>query len=64
MDTDPWKPTLNQSSDTDAAIQAIKNKQFKMEFKADYDAYQKRVLALENNKTKAYALFWEQCTKE
>jgi hypothetical protein len=59
VDTDPWKPTLNQSSDTDAAIQAIQNKQFEMEFKADYDAYRKRVLALENNKTKAYALFWE-----
>jgi hypothetical protein len=34
-----------------------------MEFKANFDAYQKRVLALENNKTKAYALFWERCTK-
>jgi hypothetical protein len=34
-----------------------------MEFKADYDAYWMRVLALENNKTKAYALFWEWCTK-
>jgi hypothetical protein len=63
VDTDPWKPTLNHSSDTDAAIQAIQNKQFEMEFKADYDAYRKRVLALENNKTKAYALFWERCTK-
>jgi hypothetical protein len=63
VDTDPWKPTLNQSSDTDAAIQAIQNKQFEMEFKADYDAYRKRVLALENNKMKANALFWEQCTK-
>ena len=63
VDTDPWKPTLNQSSDTDAAIQAIQNKQFEMEFKADYDAYRKRVLALENNKTKAYALFWERCAK-
>jgi hypothetical protein len=36
---DPWKPTLNQSRAADAAIQAIKNKQFKMEFKANYDAY-------------------------
>jgi uncharacterized phage-associated protein len=38
-DTDPWKPTLNQSSAADAVIQAIKNKQFKIELKADYDAY-------------------------
>jgi hypothetical protein len=45
VDTDPWKPTLNQSNDKDAAIQAIENKQFKMEFKAN--AYLKRVLALE-----------------
>jgi hypothetical protein len=59
VDTNPWKPTLNQSSDKDAAIQAINNKQLEMEFKANYDAYQKRVVALENNKTKAYALFWE-----
>jgi hypothetical protein len=36
--TDPWKPTLNQSSQADAAIQAIRNMQFEMEFKADYDA--------------------------
>jgi hypothetical protein len=28
-----------------------------MEFKANYDAYWMRVLTLENNKTKAYALF-------
>ncbi len=59
----PWKPTLNQSSAADAAIQAIKNKHFEMEVKADYDAYWKRVLALENNKTKAYALLREWCTK-
>jgi hypothetical protein len=52
VDSDPWKHTLNQSSDKDAAIQAIKNKQFKMEFKADYDAY-----------LKAYALFCKQCMK-
>jgi hypothetical protein len=52
LDTDPWKPTLNQSSDKDAAIQAIANKQFKMEFKANNDAY-----------LKAYALFWERCMK-
>jgi hypothetical protein len=63
VDINPWKPTLNQSSDTDAAIEAIQNKQFEMEFKADYDSYRKRVLALENNKMKVYALFWERCTK-
>jgi hypothetical protein len=38
VDTNPWKPTLNQSSDTDSAIQAIENKQFEMEFKANYAA--------------------------
>jgi hypothetical protein len=26
VDTNPWKPTLNQSSDTDAIVQAIENK--------------------------------------
>jgi hypothetical protein len=63
VDTHPWKHTLNQSSAADAAIQATKNKHFEMEFKADYDAYCKIVLTLENNKMKAYALFWERCTK-
>jgi hypothetical protein len=39
------------------------NKQHEIEFQADYDAYRKKLLAYENNKTKAHALLWERCTK-
>jgi hypothetical protein len=35
------------------AIQVFENKEFEMEFKANYNMYQNRVLALEKNKTKA-----------
>jgi hypothetical protein len=64
VDTSLWKPTLQQSDDSDDPIKtATVNKQHEVEFQADYDAYQKKLLAYENNKTKAYALLWERCTK-
>ena len=55
---------MQVSSKTDEeATCTAKNCQFEIEFKADYDAYSKRVQTYENNKIKAYALLWERCAK-
>ena len=62
-DSDLWKPNMQVSVATDDDTKAAENRQYEIEFKADYDAYRARVLALENNKTKAYALLWERCSK-
>jgi hypothetical protein len=37
------------------------NKQHKMEFKAEYDAFMKRRQYYESSIIKAYALIWEKC---
>ena len=63
IDTSVWKPRMQVSSDGDEEIRANENKQFKIEFKSDYDTYRKRVDTYENNRTKAYALLWERCAK-
>ena len=49
--------------DADADIKEAANKQFDIEFKAEYDAYMKRKQSYETNKAKAYAFLWEQCAK-
>ena len=48
---------------TDAA-KAAEDKQFEMEFKAEFELHMKQKQVYENNLTKAYALLWEQCSKE
>ena len=57
------KPVLYYSYNEDKDTKECENRQFEMEFKAEYDAFMRRKQALENNKTKAYAFLWEQCTK-
>ena len=44
------KKNLEVSISTDADTKAAENKQFEIEFKADYDEYRKRVVTYENNK--------------
>jgi hypothetical protein len=61
--TGGWKKNLEVSISTDADTKAAENKQFEIEFKADYDEYRKRVVTYENNRTKSYALLWERCAK-
>lgn len=64
LDTVPWKPRMQVSEASDEAMRSVENRQFEIEFKADYDStYSKRVQTYENNKTKAYALLWERCAK-
>ena len=63
VDTAPWKPRMQVSTEEVEATRTAENRQFEIEFKADYDAYSKRVQTYENNKTKAHALLWERCAK-
>jgi hypothetical protein len=63
VDMTPMKPSLQVSLSSTAAVAALEDKQFEMEFKQDYDEYRKRVRAYDNNKIKAYALLWERCAK-
>lgn len=63
LDTTQWKPRMRVSTEDDEATRTAENRQFEIEFKADYDTYSKRVQTYENNKTKAYALLWERCAK-
>jgi hypothetical protein len=63
FDVNKHKPTLQYSKKTNDDAKAAENEQFKIEFKAEYDAFMKRKQCLETNMTKAYALLWEQCAK-
>ena len=63
VDLTQWKPKMQVSDDSDEEIRIIENRQFEIEFKAEYDEYRKRVNCYENNKVKAYALLWERCAK-
>ena len=58
-----WKPNAQVSAATDDRSKAAENRQHEIEFKADHDACRARVLAFENNKTKACALLWERRSK-
>jgi hypothetical protein len=63
FDINVHKPTLQASKSTDDDIKAAENKQFEIEFKAEFDRFMKRKQSLETNMSKAYAFLWEQCGK-
>jgi hypothetical protein len=63
LDTSAWKPRMEISTDEDETVQKNENRQFEIEFKADYNVYSKRMQTYENNRTKAFALLWERCAK-
>ena len=62
VDMNQYKPQLQVSIKKEEAKSA-EDRQFEMEFKAEFDLYTKRKQVYENNLTKAYALLWEQCSK-
>jgi hypothetical protein len=47
-----WKPRMQVSIATTEEDCTAENRQYEIEFKADYDTYRKRVQANENNNTK------------
>jgi hypothetical protein len=62
-DVSQHRPTLSTSKSTIDEIKDLENKQYEIEFKAEFDAYMKRKQTYESNVTKAYAFLWEQCGK-
>jgi hypothetical protein len=54
--TEDWKPTLQKSKSEDLKTKELENEQYKMEFQADFNIYQKQELIYKNNVVKAYAL--------
>jgi hypothetical protein len=60
---DKHKPKLQSSKAKKDEDKEVENRQFKIEFKANYDAYSKQKQLYEADTTKAYALIWEQCSK-
>ncbi len=63
LDISTWKPSMRVSHASTEEVRAAESRRFEIEFKADCDTYSKQVQTYENNKTKAYALFWERCAK-
>jgi hypothetical protein len=63
FDINKFKPILFFSNNSDTKTAEAEDRQFEIEFKAEYDAFMKRKQALEVNMTKAYAFLWDQCTK-
>ena len=57
------KPSIQTSTSTDTTVQNTENRQFDLEYRIEYDEYMKRKRTYDNNKLKAYALFWERCSK-
>ena len=53
--TDKWKPSLHESTSTDANDKKREDRQFELDYKADYDEYTKRKRTFEENSYKAHA---------
>ena len=60
---DDWKPTLSMSNSLDDDTKERENRQFELEYKAEYDEYMRRKRDYEQNCFSAYALLWERCNK-
>ena len=63
IDTKLWYPRLKLSTVIDPAIKLVETKQYELIFKAKLDATVKREEIYKNNKTTAYSLIWERCTR-
>ena len=61
--TDDWKPTLIISKSTDTDEKQRENRQFELEYRAEYDEYMRRKREYTQNCFSAYALLWERCNK-
>jgi hypothetical protein len=56
-------PKLQTSDSVHPETKELENKQFEIEFKAEFDAFMKQKQTLEANTTKADAFLMEQCAK-
>ena len=62
-DVNMWKPSLQVSLSADTDDEKRKNRQYELDYKAEYDEYMKRKRELEQNKYKTYAELWARCNK-
>jgi hypothetical protein len=60
---DQHHPTLHASNNIDPDHQDVEDKQFEIEFKAEFNAFIKQKQNYKTNVTKAYAFLWEKCAK-
>ena len=63
LDLNQYKPSLSISLSVDEGVKMAEDKQFEIEFKAEFEAFTKRKQAMETNLTKAYAFLWDQCAR-
>jgi hypothetical protein len=64
ISTKIWKPSMLFSRNLDPKLKEIENKQFKIEFKANYNHYCSREQIYNNNVTKAFAFFETDAPRE
>ena len=62
-DTKLWKPSLQVSLSSDADEEKRENRQYELDYKAEFDEFMKRKRAFEENSYKAYAEIWARCNK-
>ena len=62
LDLDQYEPTLKVSSKTDAAEKERENKQYEMKYNRELTLFLERKEQYEDNKKKAYAVLWKQCS--
>ena len=62
-DTSFTTPVLQQSSNEDAAVKSLENKQYEMVFEAKLALFLKKEDVYNTNKGKAYAFLFGQCSK-
>jgi len=63
FDLNQFKSSLSISLSIDEGVKTAEDRQFEIEFKAEFDAFTKRKQAMDLNITKAYAFLWDQCAK-
>ena len=63
IDVKDWKPRIETSVELDDQIRITEQKQFDVEYKMEYDDFMKRKKSYKNNKTRAYGLIFERCTR-
>ena len=62
-ETDLWKPSLQVSLSSDEDEKKGENRQYELDYKAEYDEYMKRKREFVENKYKSYAELWARCNR-
>ena len=65
-DTNLWEPNIKDfmSTETDKEKKKMESEMLKLKFNKKYDTYEKRLVAYNENKRKAYGVFWARCSSQ